>query len=261
MADKQPEAKKRKRQKAVDPNHADVDCTNSKDKLWLVKVPKYLGQKWLESPSMEVGKLSIKRFDRSTEVSFKLNEMLANTSNARDQSKTPTDHKMILSAPSRSETLGVLSRCKDESDREVRKIEGSIVQNAVCQPSMMNSAYNDLKRREFKGYTQTKRAIVLDQKELPTTFKPRAVHEERREQLNSNKDGRKNRMEPDALKERLFQLFEKHQYYTLKDLGSLTNQPMQFLKETLREIAVYNTKASVKNKWELKEEYRYYQKK
>ena len=54
------EPKKRKRQKAVDPNHADVDCTSSEAKLWLVKVPKYLGQKWLDSNTPEVGKLSIK---------------------------------------------------------------------------------------------------------------------------------------------------------------------------------------------------------
>ena len=28
---------KRKRQKVTDPNHSDVDCTNSKHNLWLVK--------------------------------------------------------------------------------------------------------------------------------------------------------------------------------------------------------------------------------
>ena len=61
------EPKKRKRQKAVDPNHSDVDCTNSEAKLWLVKVPKYLGQKWLDSKTPEVGKLCIKRVNGRSE--------------------------------------------------------------------------------------------------------------------------------------------------------------------------------------------------
>lgn len=50
------------------------------------------------------------------------------------------------------------------------------------------------------------------------------------------------------------------QYYSLKDLGEITKQPMQFLKDTLKEIAVYNSKASSKNMWELKPEYRHYDK-
>ena len=35
---------------------------------------------------------------------------------------------------------------------------------------------------------------------------------------------------------------------------------MQFLKDTLKEIAVYNSKAASKNMWELKPEYRHYDK-
>ena len=48
------------------------------------------------------------------------------------------------------------------------------------------------------------------------------------------------------------------QYYSLKDLQDITKQPVQFLKEVLKEIAVYNSKQSSKNMWELKPEYRYY---
>lgn len=99
---------KRKRPKgAQDPNHCDVDCTNSELKLWLVKgmfhldindsnysilVPKYLGQKWLDSPSTDVGKLAIRRTGARTEVTFKLNQTLAQSGDP-----SPVDHKLMLS--------------------------------------------------------------------------------------------------------------------------------------------------------------------
>jgi len=251
----QPPVKKRKRQKVHDPNHADVDCTNSEAKLWLVKVPKYLGQKWLDSNTPEVGKLSINRKGGRVEVTFKLNEHLAKSGDP-----SPIDHNLMLSAPSKSETLGVLSRAKDDSEREVRKVEGSIVQSAVCRPSGMNAAYNNLKRSSFRAAQRVDRKVVLlGKNEMPHSIRPRERHEERQQKTNTL-EGRKNRIEPEKLKEWLFELFEKHQYYSLKDLGEITKQPMAFLKEMLREIAVYNSKASSKNMWELKPEYRYYDK-
>ena len=90
------------------------------------KVPKYLGEKWLSSPQSEVGKLQIRRLGARPEVTFKLNQNLA----AMGESQAPIDHKLILSAPSKTETLGILSRFTNDEDTEVRSIEGSIVQNA-----------------------------------------------------------------------------------------------------------------------------------
>ena len=88
----------------------------------------------------------------------------------------------FLLAPSKSETLGVLSRCKDDNDREVRKVEGSlkfcslfwrlfsgsIVQSAVCRPAAMNLAYNNLKRSSFKAAQRVDRRVIqLGKNETP----------------------------------------------------------------------------------------------
>lgn len=85
----------------------------------------------------------------------------------------------------------------------------------------------------------------------------------------------------------LFAAFEKHQYYNIKDLVKITNQPVvrtieikknifyvhdgaafdailslslpqTYLKEILKELCVYNLKNPHKNMWELKSEYRCY---
>ena len=61
-------------------------------KTKLVLVPKYLGQKWLDSPSTDVGKLAIRRTGARTEVTFKLNQALAQSGDP-----SPIDHKLMLS--------------------------------------------------------------------------------------------------------------------------------------------------------------------
>lgn len=54
---KREEPRKRKREK--DPNQIRMNTANSQLKWWLVKVPKYLGQKWIESQQSEVGTLQV----------------------------------------------------------------------------------------------------------------------------------------------------------------------------------------------------------
>lgn len=56
----------------------------------------------------------------------------------------------------------------------------------------------------------------------------------------------------------LFAAFEKHQYYNIKDLVKITQQPIVYLKEILTEVCNYNLKNPHKNMWELKPEYRHY---
>ena len=65
-----PVQKKRKRER--DPNQLKMNTANSGLNWWLVKVPKYLGEKWLSSPTSEVGKIEIRRDKGRTEVNFKV---------------------------------------------------------------------------------------------------------------------------------------------------------------------------------------------
>ncbi|KRF79319.1 general transcription factor IIF subunit 2 isoform X2 [Drosophila virilis] len=58
----------------------------------------------------------------------------------------------------------------------------------------------------------------------------------------------------------LFQAFEKHQYYTLKDLQFITKQSVFVLKAILKDIGDYSKDPAHRQMWELKEEYRHYQK-
>ena len=54
-----------------------------------------------------------------------------------------------------------------------------------------------------------------------TVFVQQIQEEQRRKET-----GRRPRDDIDVVKERLFSAFEKHQYYNVKDLVNLTNQPV-----------------------------------
>lgn len=62
----------------------------------------------------------------------------------------------------------------------------------------------------------------------------------------------------DSIMDMLFQAFEQHQYYTLKELQFLTKQSYCVLKAILKEIAHYSKSSSHKKMWELKPEYCHY---
>ncbi|MES1903444.1 MAG: General transcription factor IIF subunit 2, partial [Paramarteilia canceri] len=79
-------------------------------------------------------------------------------------------------------------------------------------------------------------------------------------QLRKKDIGKKYRAERDAVYKMLFEAFEKHQYYNIKDLVNITQQPVTYLKEIMKEICNYCIKSPYKSMWELKPEYRHYSK-
>ncbi len=90
-------------------------------------------------------------------------------------------------------------------------------------------------------------------------YKPKTNHEANIAFAAKKKaEGKKSRDDRDMVMERLFALFEKHQYYNIKDLVRETRQPITYLKEILKEVCNYNLKNPHKNMWELKPEYRHY---
>uniref|UniRef100_A0A667GLV4 General transcription factor IIF subunit 2 n=1 Tax=Lynx canadensis TaxID=61383 RepID=A0A667GLV4_LYNCA len=95
-------------------------------------------------------------------------------------------------------------------------------------------------------------------KVVTTNYKPVANHQYNIEYERKKKDGKRAQADKHVL-DMLFSAFEKHQYYSRKDLVDITKQLVGYLKEILKEIGVQNVKGIHKNTWELKPEYRQYQ--
>ena len=72
-------------------------------------------------------------------------------------------------------------------------------------------------------------------KHVTTSFKPVANHAaDLAHERQKKAEGKKMRDDKEKVQEILFALFEKHQFYNIKDLAQETRQPMAYLKQILR---------------------------
>ena len=111
-----------------------------------------------------------------------------------------------------------------------------------------------MKANSIKTASTPKRRVEQLDK-VVTTFKPVSDHKHNIEYEKKKKsDGKKSQTDQQAVMDMLFNAFEKHQYYNIRDLVQLTIQPISNLNEILKELCEY----SVKNTWHLKSAYRHY---
>ncbi|KAG5453452.1 General transcription factor IIF subunit 2 [Clonorchis sinensis] len=115
-----------------------------------------------------------------------------------------------------------------------------------------------LKAQQMKEINRPKHEVRLLYEPV-RNYKPVANHISNIEyEARKRAEGKNLRREKDDVMQDLFKAFERHQYYTIRDLILLTKQPVTYLTEILKEIAIFNPRAPHKNMWELKPEYRHY---
>uniref|UniRef100_A0A6P4FXT5 General transcription factor IIF subunit 2 n=1 Tax=Drosophila rhopaloa TaxID=1041015 RepID=A0A6P4FXT5_DRORH len=245
----------------------DLDLSNAGRGVWLVKVPKYIAQKWEKAPTnMDVGKLRINKTPgQKAQVSLSLTPAVL----ALDpEEKIPTEHVLDVSQVTK-QTLGVFSHMAPsegkegssnpvgQPDNEKLYMEGRIVQKLECRP-IADTCYMKLKLESIRKASEPQRRVQPIDK-IVQNFKPVKDHAHNIEYRERKKaEGKKARDDKNAVMDMLFHAFEKHQYYNIKDLVKITNQPISYLKEILKDVCDYNMKNPHKNMWELKKEYRHY---
>lgn len=226
-------------------------------RMWLVKLPKYLSQQWSEaSGSGEVGKLQIAKNQGKSEISFILNKELTDIRGTDGQPApviAPREHQLVLQGV-RGQVLTVLT----ERAPDQLSLEGTVVHRGECRPALSEN-YMRLKRKQIEESSKPARTVQKLEKVVTTNYKPVANHQYNTEYEKKKKEnGKRVKADKDQVLALLFAAFEKHQYYNIKDLVGITMQPVAYLKEILNEIGVQNVKGPHKNTWELKAEYRYY---
>jgi len=255
----------------------ELELANSNRDVWLVKVPKYISDRWAKAgPMADVGKLRIRRVPgMRADVQFTLSdsicapitglsehESLNLVRNSSTSQAIPKEHKFKISSIA-TQTLGVFSHIPGDKEAvppvaDRIQIEGRVVQRAECGP-INNKSYMNIKREAITKAGEPMRKVMKLDKNVTSSFKPVANH-----QMNINYDkqkklvGKKMRDDKDKVMEILFALFEKHQYYNIKDLAQETRQPIAYLKQILNEVCNYNVKPPNRNMWELKPEFRHY---
>ncbi|RUS91086.1 hypothetical protein EGW08_001111 [Elysia chlorotica] len=260
----------------------DVDVSAAGRGVWLVKVPKYVSQQWKTcAPGTEVGKLKISK----SKVPNKKPDIVFSTFNVADKksaSSVPSapsgsamsmvplgqaqkapltqNHKFLVTNVG-NQKLVVMSQLRPDSNSsepftEKLCIEGKVMQRAECHP-IVDSNYRMMKREQMQAHNTPQRQMKVLQDSVPT-HKPIRERILNNEDKKSKKTEKRSRAEKDKVMDILFNAFEKHQFYNIKDLMGITKQPVPYLKEILKEICNYNVTAPHKHMWELKPEFRHY---
>uniref|UniRef100_A0A3B5MHM5 General transcription factor IIF subunit 2 n=1 Tax=Xiphophorus couchianus TaxID=32473 RepID=A0A3B5MHM5_9TELE len=218
--------------------------------VWLVKVPRYLSQQWEKATEKgEVGKISIEKYvsKSSLSVCFTLNEELAAMTAVGEKEESlqaPREYPFTMHTAG-AQTMAVFSQT-DAGQSHTNPL--TLMGVMVCQHLLQ---VESVKPRRL--VQQLDRAVA-------TVFKPVANHDFNLEYEKKKKsEGKMVRADRQQVLDLLFSAFEKHQYYSFKDLVDITKQPVTYLKEIMREIGVCNRKGAHKCTWELKPEYRHYQ--
>lgn len=240
---------------------ASLDCSKAAIGVWLVKVPKYLAEKWNTAPdNAEVGRIRITQSKGSAkEVSFHLNETLGQHVNIKIggksiEHKIPLEHKFVTT-PLGSQNVYILKQT-EENAKDALTIIGKVMQRAECTPVQNDSNYIQLKREITKQFTEPKRQIkmVTDNFTQRHHFIPKSTHLQNLEKKDKNV--KRIKKEEEEVRNILFTAFTKQQFYNIKQLEKITRQPTGHLKDVLHKICNYNGKGSNKNTWELKEEFK-----
>merc|ERR1712156_337054 len=128
-----------------DAGHPFLETKQGQQKIWLLSVPKYLGELWLKPESInrqQVGQIKLEQVQilgkRDLKVTYILDENLSvappdpkkprNMPTSQNLTKIPREHEFTFQSGNSSQLLGVISKTKtpNENVPEVRKLEGMV---------------------------------------------------------------------------------------------------------------------------------------
>ena len=223
----------------------EVNLDLAEQKVWLVKVPKYVAKAWEASEDgAEVAKLT-----SGGKGDWKL---------TLDPSRNPMMSDFVLRERKVRADMAVFSTSASYiCDLNSLAVEGTVSSMVDCMPAPNDVNYYRLKERAL---TRPKRVA---RKTIQLTGPPPPIHRMSAQPMEDFRRwkrfrGRKSREPWEDVRERLFGLFERHQYYRITDLSDLTNQPVTYLKLILEDIGKYNSNGPHRATWQLKAEYSHY---
>ncbi|KAJ2519519.1 hypothetical protein H4217_002624, partial [Coemansia sp. RSA 1939] len=241
----------------------EVNMDKLDSKVWLVKVPQFLADKWKQQKSdgVQIGKIRI--YDEPDKSGSRIAIMLQDSP---EYSDIPKMYRMQVTNE-KVRNMFIFSEARDPN--EVVKPTSSQANKAV-PISMTGTVHHEC--TVTPDYTDEYRRImrkrILDQHKNSRKVQASSESHYNRSMLKANSGGFETaqkkaktdtklaRMDRKDLMNMLFASFEKYPYWSLKGLVEHTRQPTAFLKEVLLEIAKLNKRGPYTGTYSLKPEFK-----
>ena len=235
------------------PPGAVIETSTSERRIWLVKMPDFVFDRIAEldgEGDMEVGAVRIYPAvgDAPVRVMIKLD-------GEGPCGDIPLEYELRVTKT--QQTMHMFT--EDEGNRAV-SIDGRVEQECQMKPTLSSDYRQVIQARTEEANRHNRTVQYVDAFESPVGLGlPKYINEallQRQWNKRAAPEQRRERLPHQELLNLLFHQFERQNHWTLQQLVDITRQPVQYLKEVLGEIAIYNTRGPYKNLYELKSEYK-----
>lgn len=244
-----------------------IDVERAERKVWLVKVPAHFYDAlYAQTEETTVGAVHMSgtgakmRFDVEMEDSFIADGLALSGEYSEQVAHKPSvlkNYELRLHPANESNVAAVIGRRRQNETSEYA-LEGTIARRCDLRPPFTKE-YREMNRARAAAASDQKRSLhtplaagKTPKLDYNPVFESKEAREEKKRKLEV---GKRDRMPEGELRDRLLVEFERHQYYSLRTLTQITNQPQAYLKQILKEMCVFHTKGELRNYYELKPEY------
>ncbi|KAI8877642.1 transcription initiation factor IIF, beta subunit [Backusella circina FSU 941] len=234
----------------------DLKLDDLETKVWLVKIPKFLADKWnnIDQENVNLGSVRIysqQPPNRSSAISLILPDGEATES-------VPGEYNISI-LPGEVQNKFVFA----EDSNSGKSLNGTVHHECSATPVQLRSYRNIMKKRVREASTPQRTVQVLGHNNQPV-FVPGASSNMPNSSFSDFISPKKQktdkekatRMPRNELMDMLFAAFDKYPYWSFKGIAEHTKQPSQYLKEILGEICILNRRGPYTGNYQLKSEFK-----
>ncbi|KAJ1725908.1 hypothetical protein LPJ61_005558 [Coemansia biformis] len=245
-----------------DEDIGDVNLDELGSKVWLVKVPTFLAERWKQprDDGVQLGKMRIydKPDDSGSNISIILNDSDEYQGIPREYRMQVTNEKvrnMHIFSEDRDPTQ-VIKPTSTLANRAVPiSMTGTVRHECTITPNYTDEYKRIMRKRVLEQHMNSRRVQTLEPNEIKRSMLGADATIFDTAPKKPKVDTRMARMERQDLMNTLFACFKSHPYWSLKGLVEHTRQPLAYLKEVLGDIAKLNKSGSYTNTYSLKPEF------
>ncbi|KAJ2482740.1 hypothetical protein IWW56_000913 [Coemansia sp. RSA 2131] len=241
----------------------EVNMDELGSKVWLVKVPAFLAEKWKQTreDGVQLGKMRI--YERPDASGSNISVLVNDTDENKD---IPKEYRMQVSNE-RVRNMFIFSEARDPraivkpTSAEANKavpiaMTGTVHHECTVTPTYTDEYKRIMRKRVLDRHKNARKAQPMHSSEYSRSMLAAGTDMFDTAQKKAKTDTRMARMERQDLMNLIFAKFEKYPYWSFKGLLEETRQPTAYLREVLADIARLNKSGPYVNNYSLKPEFR-----
>ncbi|BEI84495.1 hypothetical protein CcaverHIS002_0410990 [Cutaneotrichosporon cavernicola] len=271
----------------VEEEELDVAPSHGQSKIWAMKIPRFLLERWerVKEEGVHLGSLIIDNSTLPPKITLKLptedDKQPPNKRARLNVEGIPDEYEVVMPSErvkntyifSENERVWVAQPGSGEDSQRRKhqkanpRLIGALDHEASVRPVKSSKYLKILEQRRLDNENSKRPIIQLDDKtmsqaklnQLASGFANASSKLGKGMIMGSAKVGsgeRFARMERKELNQRLFQLFGEKPYWSITALKATLQQPDTWLREVLKDVAVLNREGQYANMWELKDNWK-----